>query len=68
LEIKCLGEQNTLIDKNEFVFKGQDQMGLIRLKMENTKKIARTFKVFEIKDPQSYRFYSKTFKNDGGFN
>lgn len=45
-KIKCLGEENTLIDGSEFVYRGQDQMKLIRQKMANAKRVAKTFRVF----------------------
>ena len=46
LQIKWLGEDNTFIDKTQFVFKGKDQMLVLRAVMANAKKVAAMFTLY----------------------
>lgn len=56
LQIKSMAEGNGFIDKTQFVFKGRDQMNVIRAIMANTRKVAAMYSLQAPKEPESYRF------------
>jgi hypothetical protein len=64
VDVKALAELHIYFDGSEFLFEDKDWMQWIRYQISQSKRIARTFKIYEDTDPPSYRFYFPEYRRD----